>query len=201
MHQDHLVRQKYDDLRAATDDYLFALESEGEALKTREVYALSLQHFHTFAAGAPLARINATFLRRFLTYLAGRELSATSQGNYLRAMKTWLRWLDAEGGYGVDAAFCDRVHAPERPNDPPKPFATQECEALFRECSKGWMGLRMRAMLAVLLDTGLRASELCGLRLCDVDLTKGVLTIRGARSCWVGGRGMRRGNGGRGSGT
>jgi site-specific recombinase XerD len=41
------------------------------------------------------------------------------------------------------------------------------------------MTLRNRAILWLLLDTGLQASELCGLRLADVDCADGMVTVRG----------------------
>ena len=43
------------------------------------------------------------------------------------------------------------------------------------------MTARNRAILWLLLDTGLQVSELCGLRLADVDRAGGTVTVRGKR--------------------
>ena len=43
------------------------------------------------------------------------------------------------------------------------------------------MAARNRAILWLLLDTGLQVSELCGLRLTDVDRTGGTVTVRGKK--------------------
>lgn len=42
--------------------------------------------------------------------------------------------------------------------------------------------VRNRAILWVLLDTGIRVSELCGLRLSDFDRKHGVFTVKGKGS-------------------
>jgi site-specific recombinase XerD len=43
------------------------------------------------------------------------------------------------------------------------------------------MTARNRAILWLLLDTGLSVSELCRLRLADVDRARGMVTVRGKR--------------------
>ena len=42
--------------------------------------------------------------------------------------------------------------------------------------------VRNRAILWVFYDTGIRISELCGLRLCDFDRKRGILTVKGKGS-------------------
>ncbi len=47
--------------------------------------------------------------------------------------------------------------------------------------------MRNQALLWVLAQTGIRTSEICGLRLCDVDRERGRLSVRGkeSRRRWV----------------
>ena len=66
------------------------------------------------------------------------------------------------------------------------PVETEEWERLLLAChSPGergaipeWAPARNRALLWVLYDTGMRLSEVCALRLGDVDLEQGMLMVR-----------------------
>lgn len=114
--------------------------------------------------------------RPSLTRASQRRPSATTC-----AIKTWLRWLHAEGGYDVAADAGARAKAPRTVKDPIAPFTADEIARLFGACEPGtWRGQRQRAIVAALLDTGVRASELCGLRLADLDLDHWSVVVRAA---------------------
>lgn len=76
------------------------------------------------------------------------------------------------------------IPAPKFTEPPVEPFSKEDIEALIKACeyceeaqTKGRRKFTMRrptakrdkVLIMVLLDTGLRASELCSLRICDVD--------------------------------
>lgn len=181
--------RSYDALAAAIDDFLLEGESKRLAPKTLRGYQSALDRLQQFSCSGGQtgdltpAEIDVAFLRRWQRQLIADGLSATSQATYLRRVKTWLRWLADEGGYGVDRTVCERVKAPRLDTEQPHPFSEQEIVALFAACNlRGWLGMRSRAIIAVLLDTGVRASELCGLRLQDVDLTTGTIVVRATTS-------------------
>jgi integrase/recombinase XerD len=179
---DHLL-QPFDPLRAAVGDYLGALQAEGKSPKTLRNYGGVLERFRALAAPVDPAVIDAGLLRRWLRALAEAGLSGTTQHTYLTRVKSWLRWLEAEESYGVDAAFLRRVKPPRIDTEQPDPFTDEEVERLFRACrANTWTGQRMRTMIALLLDTAIRESELCGLRLADVDLERGEITVRAETS-------------------
>ena len=101
---------------------------------------------------------------------AHRPLISEGEGVYrpspFARVKSWLRWLEAEESYGVDAAFLRRVRSPRLDTEQPDPFTEEEVDRLFRACrSNTGTGQRMRTLLALLLDTAIRESELCDLRL------------------------------------
>lgn len=182
MQPDPIVR-RFSPLLAAVEDYLLAREVEHRSAQTLRAYRQALRHFTLFAGDLDPARVDAALLRRFLRYLSERELSPRSQHNYFVAVCSCLRWLAAEEVYGVDARQLSRVKPPRVETEQVAPLTPDEVTRLFAACNtRTWTGTRLRAILAVLIDAGLRASELCGLRLADVDLTAGVLTIRASTS-------------------
>lgn len=173
----------FDPLRAAIGDYLGALESEGKSAKTLRNYGDVLGRFRAFAGAVAPEAIDAALLRRWLRALAEEGLTGTTQHTYLTRVKSWLRWLEAEECYGVDAAFLRRVKPPRLDTEQPDPFTDEEVERLLRACAPStWTGQRLRAIIALLLDTAIRESELCGLRLADVDLERGEITVRAETS-------------------
>ena len=79
------------------------------------------------------------------------------------------------------------VPAPNFEEAPVEPFTSEEIEALLKACEYCQLaettdrrirhapatGKRDRALILTLLDTGLRASELCALKIGDVDARPG----------------------------
>ena len=76
-----------------------------------------------------------------------------------------------------------RVRAPKKPRRLPKLLSEAQVEALLAApATESTLGLRDRAMLETLYATGLRVSELIGLRLTQVSLDMGVVRVLGKGS-------------------
>jgi integrase/recombinase XerD len=70
-----------------------------------------------------------------------------------------------------------RIPAPRDRDDEVMPFMDAQVEALLRAAQKGRNARRDEAILLVLLDTGMRAQELCSLHFSDVDFSNRQMTI------------------------
>jgi integrase/recombinase XerD len=106
---------------------------------------------------------------------------ATSIGRRLSALRRFYR-LQLERGQVRDDPTL-RVRAPKMPRRLPKGLAEARVEQLLAapEVSTP-LGLRDRAMLETLYATGLRVSELVGLKLMQVSLDAGVVRVLGKGS-------------------
>ena len=71
-----------------------------------------------------------------------------------------------------------RVKAPKLPTDPIEPIQIEEIQQLLKTCQSNYSGVRDKAMMLGLLDTGARAKEFLNLNLEDVDLATGAVMIR-----------------------
>lgn len=78
---------------------------------------------------------------------------------HTRAIKSFLNWAVAEGL--LDASVVQRIAMPRRASKVMPVLTADQIRRLTLACES----TRDRAILAVLLDTGIRASELCGLTL------------------------------------
>ena len=96
----------------------------------------------------------------------------------LSALRRYYQHLEREGRIGNNP--CDRVDAPRLGRPLPGVLSEQEVERLLAAPDpETASGVRDRAMLEVLYATGLRVSELVGLRSEQVNLVQGVLRVVG----------------------
>ena len=96
----------------------------------------------------------------------------------LSALRRFYQHLEREGRISNNP--CDRVDAPRLGRPLPDVLTEQEVERLLAAPDlETASGLRDRAMLEVLYATGLRVSELVGLRPEQVNLVQGVLRVVG----------------------
>jgi integrase/recombinase XerD len=109
--------------------------------------------------------------------ISGRGYSARSNARLLSALRHFYRLLLRDGRIGEDPTLL--VDAPKLPRSLPKALAESEVEALLHAPQETPLGVRDRAMLELMYATGLRVSELVGLRADQVNLRQGVLRVTG----------------------
>ena len=96
----------------------------------------------------------------------------------LSALRRFYQHLEREGR--IRGNPCDRIDAPRLGRPLPGVLTEQEVERLLVAPDvEAALGIRDRAMLEVLYATGLRVSELVGLRSEQVSLLQGVLRVVG----------------------
>jgi len=165
--------------QAARDEYLLAIEMEGLSPATVQKYRGAITRFARFAGEVDPATIDATLLRRFTKQVADDGRTTSTQATYLIALKRWLTWLADEGGYGVDARSFVRAKAPRVIQEPIVPLTEAEiARVVAAVAGQSFRAQRLRAMIMLLLDTGIRQSEILGLRIRDLDLEAGEITVR-----------------------
>jgi len=103
---------------------------------------------------------------------------ASSIARRLSALRRFYRQQLDRGVLREDPA--ERVRSPKRPRNLPKSLSEQEVETLLDTPDvDATLGLRDRAMLELLYATGLRVSELVGLKRGQLSLEAGVVRVMG----------------------
>ena len=124
-----------------------------------------------------LCRIDEATLLRFVATLA-QTLRASSQARYLSTLRRFYRYQLAHGGRSSDPTL--KIAMPARPSRLPKVISEAQVERLLAAPQvETMLGQRDRAMLETLYATGLRGTELVGLRLHELNLDMGVVRIFG----------------------
>ncbi len=161
-------------LGRAIELYLLAKAAEGVSPRTTEWYGMILARTaRAIGAGRPVDSPTAPELRAYLLGLR-ETLSASSIAGYVRALKAFGNWLAAE-----ELSPATGLRALRRPKVPVKiiePVADEELRRLLAAAT-----VRDRAILLLLLDTGLRVSELAGVTLRDLR-PDGTLKVMGKGS-------------------
>ncbi|MGE0312743.1 MAG: site-specific tyrosine recombinase XerD [Lautropia sp.] len=115
-----------------------------------------------------------------LAYIAHRhaDARASSSNRRLAALRRFYRHLLRERVRDDDPTV--RVRAARQPPRFPKGLSERDVEALLAAPDvRSALGARDRAMLELLYATGLRVSELVGLKTVAVSLTEGVVRVTG----------------------
>ena len=157
-------------------DYLDA--ERGLARNSLEAYRRDVEALARRLPDRPVERATRADLLAHLRALRLLGRSPRSVARWLVAVRAFFTWLLAEGVVSEDPTA--HLEAPKTWRPLPRVLRGEEVEALLaapqRERPRG---LRDAAMLEVLYATGLRVSELCGLRLGDLHLDAGYLRCTG----------------------
>ena len=134
--------------------------------------AIETPHVLRFAHDLRSAQPNPT--------TGGRIYAAASVARKLAAVRAWHKFLAREREYLDPAANLDGARVTRRL---PHVLSLEQMQALLASPDAGTpSGVRDRALLEVLYASGLRASELCGLRASDLDMKNGLVKTFGKGS-------------------
>lgn len=130
--------------------------------------------------GKTLAGIEAVDIHDYLRDFS-RKSKATSQRRLISALRRFYQHLLAIGELKADPTL--NIEPPPHPQRFPRTLSEAQVEALLAAPdTETPLGLRDRAMLEVLYATGLRVSELVGLKLFEASLDMGVVRVFGKGS-------------------
>jgi len=103
------------------------------------------------------------------------ELSTYTLAGYVRVIKSFLHWCLKDDQYGcyTSQIVIQRIENPKVIETIIETFSPEQIQALFKACGKEeseHLQMRDKAILAVLLDCGLRATELITLTIGNISL-------------------------------
>ena len=155
---------------------------KGLAPQTLFAYSLDINRFKSYWAQRNQASLPvAADLGAYVDALYAAGLSSRSVARHLTTLRNFYRVLLREGRVAEDATRF--LHAPKQWRNLPKYLTREQVEQLLAEPKTELpRESRDRAMIEVLYASGLRVSELCGLKLSDANLSLGYLRVTGKGS-------------------
>jgi integrase/recombinase XerD len=155
----------------------------GLSPNTARAYRADLQRFLEWADRLsldPLA-VSHRQMRLYLAELDAARYARRTISRRLSAVRAFFEFLMREGTVTSDPASV--LSAPKLHRSLPRMVPTIELEALLDAPSQDTpIGIRDGAVIELLYATGARVGELSGLRLSDLDLAQGQMTVMGKGS-------------------
>ena len=177
------------DARQSLLEWVEWLTSERRAAAhTVAAYQRDVSQFIVFAAEHcggdvsinKLSALELSDLRSWLSWLAGRGLTAASRARAVAAVRGWFRWLDRSGRMHNDAINLLRL--PKVVRRMPRPISAVEAGALTDAAAiqdlEPWLAARDEALLLLLYGAGLRLGEALSLDHRDLEAVER-LVVRG----------------------
>ena len=154
------------DLQSARRRFLTHLTGLNRSEHTITAYSKDLEQFVTFLAERgvmDVTDVTPDHLSGWLASLANAGLSGSSRNRKFYALNSFFKHLVATGK--LDRSPTVGLQAPNAEQREPRVLTTTEIKALQGVCRDD---VRDAAMIEVLLQTGLRVSELVGLTMDDI---------------------------------
>jgi len=171
----HVPVPNYHEEPISDDDlvrgFLLDLGASGRSEKTIFIYGDSVKRLSAFGhelGFPPLALMDKDHVRHWLTSLHQKGNKPASVHVRYRSVNRFFKWCVKEGEREDNPV--DYIDPPRLPQVIQPFYEAQDVEAVLKAIGrKSAYALRDTAVVLTLFDTGVRASELCGMKLGDVD--------------------------------
>jgi len=169
-------------MEQATRRFLAFLENDqGRAANTILAYRADLNQFTRVVAKqvgvtATPRDLTPAAIAAYVDWLEGQGYRPATLSRKMAATRSFLDYLGSHE-IALNPTLAAELHAPAAPRRPPRILAQDEVASLLAAAARSGTarGLRDSAILSLLYSTGLRATDLVGLRLEDVDTQQGTV--------------------------
>ncbi len=141
-------------------------------------YRLDLEEFKQFLGDLNLEKIDYLILRKYLAQLKEKNLKVRTVNRHLSTLRSFFKFLIREGYLKTNPITS--LSSPKQEKHLPLFLTEEEVTKLITAVQpKDERGLRDRAVLETFYSTGIRVSELVGLKVQDIDFIGGVIKVLG----------------------
>ncbi|WP_462175713.1 site-specific tyrosine recombinase XerD [Pseudoalteromonas gelatinilytica] len=151
---------------------------QGVSENTLAAYRSDLEKFCQFLKDKDLLAVRSDDIEAYLAYRVDLGLKSRSTARSISALKRFYQYFVREKAI-TDSPMVN-IAQPKAGQSLPKTLSEAEVEALLAAPDiEDAMGLRDKAMLELLYATGLRVTELVGLRMEQINLRQAVVFVKG----------------------
>ena len=166
-------------LKDAYGDFIDTKKMAGCAPKTISDYS-SFVGMYVRYVGPTMNVENLTpqVTNNYILSLMERNLSKSTRSTYIRNVKIFLKWVENECNLDINVK---KITVPKANSASVYIYSDSEIKQIFAaiESPSEWLVRRNRAAIALMLDSGLRQSEVCYLQIDDINFETNVITVWG----------------------
>jgi integrase/recombinase XerD len=121
-------------------------------------------------------QLNHDEIEEWQAELARKNYSNASAARKMTAIRSFVRFMAREGI--ISAQSAENIHGPKLVRKLPNTLSIEELNSLLKAPdATSAQGLRDRAIMELAYSSGLRVSEICSIRLEDVNMEDGVVRV------------------------
>ena len=151
--------------------YAACMSVDGKSQRTISLYVRRLQVFSEFI-GKPFDEVGTYDVRFYLASMKENGVSNRTLENYRSYIASFYQWMTREDF--IPKNPCDKIQPIKYKDEVKHPFSETEIDALRGACKDE----RERAMVEVLISSGVRVEELVNINIFDADLNRLSLHVR-----------------------
>lgn len=166
-------------LQQALESFLLEKQLAGLSDQSIADYRNILSIFLRFVdAGIMINTLTYDRVSDYILDLFRRPLSKSTVATYVRNLRIFLRWCHVEYGLSFDPA---RIKIPKSPKKVVHIYSDTEIHYIISSIQNSvpWITARNQAIVALMLDSGIRQGELCGLDWGNIDKARNVIKVTG----------------------
>lgn len=159
------------------DSFELHLRAKNRSPKTIHSYRLAVTQLVEFTGSEDIAKAD---IEGFLSHFLDTRASATARQRYA-SLKQFFDWAWREGE--IEPNPIERISPPRVTEKPVPVLSIEDLKALIGACEgKDFENRRDEAIIRLFADSGIRLGEMAGLTVSDVDLSLGVVLVKGKGS-------------------
>lgn len=166
-------------INLAFQQFIISKELQELSRKSISDYQQFIKPFLEYLGeNARVSELSQERITKYQMMIHHKSISKATKATYLRNVKIFLAWLQKK--YGGDYDISE-IKLPRARKKNIHLYEKEEIELLFNSIhtESDWMTWRNKAIIALMLDSGLRQGEISSLRRENVSLSSNVMTVHG----------------------
>lgn len=165
-------------LEEMKEQFLHDKEIRGCSEKTVRSYFFFVKVFIDYKGNCEIESITQEYIEQYTMYLYSRELSRATHHTYLHHLRIFFNWCAKRVQLQFDPM---EIAVPKSPKRQVRIYSDEDIKRIYQtnctDCE--WLNARNRALISLMLDSGLRQMELCSITLPDIDFAARRMKVKG----------------------
>ncbi len=166
-------------IHVAFDNFILSRRLADLSDKTISAYRQFVTPFISYLGlERPLEEVMQSDITSYIAELLNKPISKATRATYIRHVKIFLRWCQSEYEVSYNAKA---IKVPKSPKRSVRIYSDSEIAQIFQsvETDTEWLTLRNQCIIALMYDSGLRQSEVCGLKRSRVSFSDNRMVVHG----------------------
>lgn len=166
-------------VQEAFERFIMKKKLKNLALKTISNYICFVTPFINYVGGSlDVELLDTDLVLNYISTLYDRKLADASRATYMRHIKAFLRWM--KDCYSIPVSLTE-IELPKTPKKLVRILSDDDVRHLFDcvTCESEWLTMRNRAIIALMLGSGLRQNEVTTLQWKNIYISQNYAIVRG----------------------